>query len=129
VAAHVVFVVVTNVPVRRRIAGDLSRAGLTVVSMGGGRAAIEWARAARPALVVSDLSVLEDASYPLAHQLRTYPETRQVPIVTVAPDEARPRADAAGCTAFANEAGEAGALVALVASQLSAGPPAPSCLN
>jgi CheY-like chemotaxis protein len=129
VTGPIVFVVMADPAFRRRIAGDLTRSGLTVVSMGGGRPALEWARAARPALVVSDLTVLEDEVYPLARRLRAYPETREVPVVAVGPDEAWSRARAAGCSAFAPESASGAALAAFAARHLSAPPASPSCLG
>lgn len=66
-----------------------------------GRAGVDLAREVRPELILLDLmDMTEDSGYETATRLRSFPETQNVPLVTLGPQENRDRALSLGCDGF-----------------------------
>jgi CheY-like chemotaxis protein len=99
---HMVFVLGDDAAERRRLARMVREAtGLHAVSMAGGEAAVAWARAVRPAVIVTALRMRPLDGCALARQLKGCPDTRAIPIVAIGdqgPNDGA-AARAAGCDA------------------------------
>ena len=96
--------VVDDSPAQRHYVADcLSRQGFEVLTAPDGLAALEKARAARPALVVSDYEMPVMTGFELVHALRRDPELRNIPVIMLtARDSKRDMAQlrAAGASAY-----------------------------
>ncbi|MBI3269334.1 MAG: response regulator [Planctomycetes bacterium] len=81
----------------------LERSGFRVLAARTGREGVERARAERPDLILLDLQMPEQDGFTTAADLRSFPETRDTPIVAltacVLPAE-KDQALAAGCRGF-----------------------------
>ena len=96
--------VVDDSPAQRHYVADcLSRQGFEVITAPDGEVALEKARAARPALVVSDYEMPVMTGFELVHALRRDPELRNIPVIMLtARDSKRDMAQlrAAGASAY-----------------------------
>lgn len=96
--------VVDDSPAQRHYVADcLSRQGFEVLTAPDGQAALEKARASRPALVVSDYEMPVMTGFELVHALRRDPELRNIPVIMLtARDSKRDMAQlrAAGASAY-----------------------------
>ncbi|MBK8251322.1 MAG: response regulator [Polyangiaceae bacterium] len=96
--------VVDDSPAQRHYVADcLSRQGFDVITAPDGKVAFEKARAARPALVVSDYEMPVMTGFELVHALRRDPELRNIPVIMLtARDSKRDMAQlrAAGASAY-----------------------------
>lgn len=102
-AEQVVFVVGADSGRRRLLARELTRRlAVPVVSMGSGESTVAWARAARPAVLLTDLHMPGLDGYSLARRLKSHPDTRAIQVVLVSGEgpDGYERARAAGCTAY-----------------------------
>jgi CheY-like chemotaxis protein len=97
------FVVGADLARRRLIARELARhLAVSAVSMEATDATVAWARAVRPAAVLTELAGAQPNGYELARRLGEDVATRDIPVVALgtAGFEDRDRARAAGCAAF-----------------------------
>ncbi len=78
----------------------LARAGFAVEFADDGEAALERARAARPALVVTEILIPKLDGLALCRRLREDPLTRDIPVVVFSILAAAGRAGEAGAKAF-----------------------------
>jgi CheY-like chemotaxis protein len=78
----------------------LERAGFAVEFADDGEAALERARAARPALVVTEILIPRLDGLALCRRLREDPLTRDVPVIVFSILSAAARAGEAGADAF-----------------------------
>lgn len=96
--------VVDDSPAQRHYVADcLSRQGFDVLTAPDGLAALEKARASRPALIVSDYEMPVMTGFELVHALRRDPELRNIPVIMLtARDSKRDMAQlrAAGASAY-----------------------------
>jgi adenylate cyclase len=96
--------VVDDSPAQRHYVADcLSRQGFEVITAQDGLVALEKARAARPALVVSDYEMPVMTGFELVHALRRDPDLRNIPVIMLtARDSRRDMAQlrAAGASAY-----------------------------
>jgi CheY-like chemotaxis protein len=101
-AETVVFVVANDRTFRRAISSALWQTGLHAISMRGGPPAVEWARAARPALIVIDHGRPGLDGLALARRLKRQRGTETIPILLMsdAGPDGRDQARAAGCDGF-----------------------------
>jgi CheY-like chemotaxis protein len=102
-ADTVVFVVANDAGFRRSVAGALwETTGLHAISMRGGEPALEWARAARPALIMIDHSRPGLDGLALARRLKRDPSTEAIPILLLSDGgpASHDAARAAGCDGF-----------------------------
>ncbi len=75
--------------------------GYQVTEAPTGRAGVDMAREVHPDLVLLDLmEAPAEGGYETATRLRSFPETQEVPIVTLGPAEDRDRALSLGCDGF-----------------------------
>ena len=99
----------------------LEKAGFAVEFADDGEAALERARAARPALVVTEILIPRLDGLALCRQLREDPLTRDVPVIVFSILSAAARAGEAGADAFLRkplvESVFVGAVQALVAGE------------
>jgi two-component system, cell cycle response regulator DivK len=129
VAETVVFVVANDPRFRRGVARALWQlTGLHAISMRGGEPAVEWARAARPALIVVDHSQPDLAGLALAGRLRHQPGTEDIPILLMSDDGPTDHdsARAAGCDGFIGKPFATEELAAVVRQCMAQGRPAPT---
>jgi CheY-like chemotaxis protein len=97
------FVVGADLARRRLIARQLARhLDVSAVSMAATSATVAWARAVRPAAVLTELAAAQPDGYELARRLGEDVATRDIPVVAVgtAGLEDREWARGAGCAAF-----------------------------
>jgi len=96
--------VVDDSPAQRHYVADcLARQGFEIITAPDGLVALEKARAARPALVVSDYEMPVMTGFELVHALRRDPELRNIPVIMLtARDSKRDMAQlrAAGASAY-----------------------------
>jgi CheY-like chemotaxis protein len=112
-----VFVVGANAGRRRLLAQALAqRLGVSAVSMGSGETTLAWARAARPAVVVTDLRMPGMDGYTLTRRIKSQPDTRTTRVVLVSSEgpDGHDRAREAGCTGFVTETASQAELAQIV---------------
>jgi CheY-like chemotaxis protein len=81
----------------------LSRAGFEVKVATNGKDAVEWAKTLQPDLIVMDLNLPKLDGTAATRQLRSQPETQDIPIIVLTShydDKHRAQALAAGCDAY-----------------------------
>ncbi len=78
----------------------LDQAGFVVHFAGNGTEALELARSLKPSIVISEILVPGLDGLALCHQLKSTPETRDIPVVIFSMLAAELRAHEAGAEAF-----------------------------
>jgi signal transduction histidine kinase len=98
------------------------RPGVEIISAMTGTLGVELARRHRPDLVLLDLHLPDLPGRDVLHQLRTHPETRDLPVVIVTADATRHQAQhllAAGATAYLTKPIDVTELLAVVDGALA----------
>ena len=81
----------------------LTRAGFEVKVATNGKEGVEWAKTLQPDLIVMDLNLPKLDGTAATRQLRSQPETRDIPIIVLTShydEKHRAQALAAGCDAY-----------------------------
>lgn len=100
----------------------LEQAGLSVEFADDGAAALELARGAPPAVLVTEILLPKLDGLTLCRRLREIPETREVPIIVFSILAAATRASEAGATAFLRKPVVEAVFVAAVLDAMMAQP-------
>ena len=91
---------------RDMLARRLARRGFTVECAADGEAGVRLAKERQPDVVLMDIGLPVIDGWEAIRQLKSQPETREIPIITLtahAFSEDKDRAEAAGCAGFVSK--------------------------
>jgi signal transduction histidine kinase/ActR/RegA family two-component response regulator len=124
--APLVIVIEDEPDARELAARALTRAGFSVLGVGGGEAGLALARSKAPALVLLDIFLPDRSGWRVLQSLKHDPKTQDIPVVVLSVNEDRAHAMALGAAEHMVKPADRDRLAATVMRYARKRPPAPA---